>query len=154
MKAKRWISVLCAVAMTFSLAACGAQSATQQDTETTLTGQVSAIDGSEITLLLGTWTEGEARVPQSADNSDQTLPEAPPDQTEDNNAFTERDGQTPPSKPDADISDEEQPGEIPSGNAPDGQKPDEQPSMPGSFEAGTESGRTLYAGGERNQKGR
>ena len=118
-----------------------------------MTGQVSAIDGSKITLLLGTWTEGEAWVPQSADNSDQTLPEAPPDQPEDNNAFTERDGQTPPSKPDADISDKEQPGEIPSGNAPDGQKPDDQPSMPGSFEAGTESVRLDFTNAAVTKRG-
>ena len=46
--------------LALSLTACGTQTAETADAGTALTGQVSAVDGSEVTLLLGTLEEGEA----------------------------------------------------------------------------------------------
>ena len=58
MKAKKWIAMLCAAALVFSLTACGSKTVEQEPTETqeasdqtrdytgkTLTGQVTAVDG-------------------------------------------------------------------------------------------------------------
>ncbi len=60
MNAKKWTAMLCAAALAVSLTACGTQTAETADAGTALTGQVSAVDGSEVTLLLGTLEEGEA----------------------------------------------------------------------------------------------
>ena len=52
---KKLLSILCAAALTLSLAACG--SSTENYAGQTLTGQVTAIDGSAVTLQLGELTE-------------------------------------------------------------------------------------------------
>lgn len=49
---KKLIAILCAAALTLSLAACGS-SATENYVGQTLTGQVTAIDGSAVTLPAG-----------------------------------------------------------------------------------------------------
>ena len=48
---KKLLSILCAAALTLSLAACG--SSTENYAGQTLTGQVTAMDGSAVTLQLG-----------------------------------------------------------------------------------------------------
>lgn len=66
---KKIISILCAAALVLSLAACGNTDAgtttggKQEDTEysnSTVTGQVTNIDDSQVTLTLGELTEREA----------------------------------------------------------------------------------------------
>ena len=52
MNAKKWTAMLCAAALAVSLTACGTQATKTSDAGTTLTGRVSAVDGSEVTLLL------------------------------------------------------------------------------------------------------
>ena len=52
MKTRQWISLLCAAALALSLAACSSTS-TEDYAGQTLTGQVTAIDGSSVTLQLG-----------------------------------------------------------------------------------------------------
>ena len=49
MNAKKWTSILCAAALTLSLAACGAQTAGTSESQGTLTGQVTEVDGSQVT---------------------------------------------------------------------------------------------------------
>ncbi len=98
MNAKKGIALLCAVALAASLAACSSQESDTTETETTLTGQVSAIDGSQVTLLLGTLTEQDASAPAGNDQTG-TPPEKPDGDTGDNAA------NTPPEKPDGDTGD-------------------------------------------------
>ncbi len=99
MNAKKGIALLCAVALAASLAACSSQESDTTETETTtLTGQVSAIDGSQVTLLLGTLTEQDASAPDGSDQTG-TPPEKPDGSTGDNAA------NTPPEKPDGDTGD-------------------------------------------------
>ncbi len=140
MKAKKWTSLLCAAALTLSLTACGTQASGTADGDT-LTGQVSAIDGSEITLLLGTLTENIASAAPDGGSQPGTPPEKPDSGTANNSS-----GQTPPEKPDdTDTSGGNAPsgkpdGSAPSGNAPDAPPDGQVPAQPGStFTAGTES---------------
>ena len=159
---KRLLSFTCAAALLASLAACGASSSsTSTDEEdSTVTGQVLSIDGTTVTLQLGTLSENAGGAPQGT----------PPDQP-DGSSDSGTDDQTPPAKPedasdstgDAQTSPEQPSGgnssdnanapEAPAGDASgsgNGQTPPEQPSgnggdapsgMPGgsSFTAGDES---------------
>lgn len=59
MKTRQWISLLCAAALALSLAACSSTS-TEDYAGQTLTGQVTAIDGSSVTLQLGELEEQQA----------------------------------------------------------------------------------------------
>lgn len=161
---KRIAAFACAVAMLASLAACSSSSGSTDSTETSeITGQILSIDGSSVTLQLGTLSENtDASAPQgtppakpddaSGSSDSQQTPPAKPDGSND----TSGDTQTPPAKPD-DSSDSTNNGSAPeqpsdaasSGN--DGQTPPEMPSdggngaapsgMPGgsSFTAGDES---------------
>ncbi len=119
---KKTISLLCASAMVLSLAACGS-SQTESNTDTayantTVTGQVTAITDTSVTLQLGTLSESSDR-PSSPDasSSDNTSnSQTPPDKPEGNNLETEGtdssaaqssdgaslDSQTPPEKPNGD----------------------------------------------------
>ncbi len=119
---KKTISLLCASAMVLSLAACGS-SQTESNTDTayantTVTGQVTAITDTSVTLQLGTLSESSDR-PSSPDasSSDNTSNrQTPPDNPEGNNLETEGtdssaaqssdgaslDNQTPPEKPNGD----------------------------------------------------
>lgn len=92
---KKLIAILCAAALTLSLAACG--STAEDYVGQTLTGQVTAIDGSAVTLQLGELTE-DANTPPDGSSDAQT----PPDGGSDTN--------TPPEKPgDASGSDTQTP---------------------------------------------
>ena len=128
---KKLLSILCAAALTLSLAACG--STTEDYSGQTLTGQVTAIDGSAVTLQLGELTE-DTNTPPDGGSDTQT----PPDGGSDTN--------TPPEKPgDASGSDTQTPpdgGSAPSGQAPDGgsgtSTPPEKPDD--SSDSGTANG--------------
>ena len=106
---KKLLSILCAAALTLSLAACG--STAEDYVGQTLTGQVTAIDGSAVTLQLGELAEDTNTPPDGGSDA-----QAPPDGGSDTN--------TPPEKPgDASGSDTQTPpdgGSAPSGQAPDG----------------------------------
>ena len=94
---KKLLSILCAAALTLSLAACGS-SATENYAGQTLTGQVTAIDGSAVTLQLGELAE-DTNTPPDGGSDAQTPPDggsAPSGQAPDGGSGTN----TPPEKPD------------------------------------------------------
>ena len=131
---KKLIAILCAAALTLSLAACG--STAEDYVGQTLTGQVTAIDGSAVTLQLGELTEDANTPPDLPSGSSDA--QTPPDGGSDAN--------TPPEKPgDASGSDTNTPpdgGSAPSGQAPDGgsgtSTPPEKPDD--SSDSGTANG--------------
>ena len=141
---KKFLSLLCAAAMVFSLAACGTKTDTTYAGQT-LTGRVTAIDGTSVTLALGELTEDAAPSggAPSGDSDSQQPPEMPSGDSESSQPTG-----TPPEKPDGGSSDEsgQQPPEKPEegGSQSDGSTPPEMPdSMTGS--SFTESGETLTA---------
>lgn len=131
---KKLLSILCAAALTLSLAACGSN--TEDYAGQTLTGQVTAIDGSAVTLQLGELTEDTNTPPDLPSSSSDA--QTPPDGGSDAN--------TPPEKPDdASGSDTQSPpdgGSAPSGQAPDSSSgtntPPEKPED--SSDSGTANG--------------
>ena len=142
---KKFLSLLCAAAMVFSLAACGTKTDTTYAGQT-LTGRVTAIDGTSVTLALGELTENSAPSggAPSGDSDSQQPPEMPSGDSE-----SSQPSGTPPEKPDGGSSDEsgQQPPEKPEegGSQSDGSTP---PEMPDSMTGGssfTESGETLTA---------
>ncbi len=119
---KKTISLLCASAMVLSLAACGS-SQTESNTDTayantTVTGQVTAITDTSVTLQLGTLSESSDRPasPDASSSDNTSNRQTPPDKPEGNNLETEEtdssatqssdraslDSQTPPEKPNGD----------------------------------------------------
>ena len=141
---KKFLSLLCAAAMVFSLAACGTKTDPTYAGQT-LTGHVTAIDGTSVTLALGELTENSAPSggAPSGDSDSQQPPEMPSGDSESSQPTG-----TPPEKPDGGSSDEsgQQPPEKPEdiGSQSDGSTPPEMPdSMTGS--SFTESGETLTA---------
>lgn len=108
---KKLISILCAGAMLLSLAVCGAKADTTYAGQT-ITGKVTALEGTSVTLALGELTEdaapggGDSQQPpemssdgQTGDQPTGTPPEKPEDTSGDNQS-----GQQPPEKPDGDSS--------------------------------------------------
>ena len=74
---KKLMALLCAAAMTVSLAACGAGTDTTYAGQT-LTGRVTAMDGTAVTLALGELSEDAAPADgASSDNDSQQPPEMP-----------------------------------------------------------------------------
>ena len=136
---KKLLSILCAAALTLSLAACG--SSTENYAGQTLTGQVTAIDGSAVTLQLGELTEdtntppdlpsssSDAQTPPDGGSDANTPPEkpddasgtnTPPEKPDDSSDSGTANGQ-PPAKPDDASGDANgQPPDMPSGDAPSG----------------------------------
>ena len=120
---KKLISILCSGAMLLSLAACGAKADTTYAGQT-ITGKVTALEGTSVTLALGELTEdaapgGDSQQPpemssdgQTGDQPTGTPPEKPEDTSGDNQS-----GQQPPEKPDGDSSqsNDNQPPEMPEG---------------------------------------
>lgn len=88
MKSKKIRSLFCAAALTLSLAACGSKSTTDYSGQT-VTGEITDIDGTAVTMQLGELSAGGMPSHDVSDSSDS--------------------GQTPPDKPD---------GETQSGSAP------------------------------------
>ena len=152
---KKFIAILCAAAMVLTLAACGAKRNTEYAGQT-VTGKVTAIDGTSVTLALGESSGSGApsggdgqQPPEMPDGSSQTdgqptgMPPEKPDGSDDSG---QSGGQEPPAKPDGDSS--QQPTGTPP-EKPDGDS-DQQggtpPEMPdGSSQQGgfTESGETV-----------
>ena len=125
MNAKRWIALLCAAVLSFTSVACDSKAAETYSGQT-LTGQVTAIDGSAVTLQLGELTEDtntppempdgapSGQAPSDAPNGDnaQTPPDAP--NGGGNSAPGNANGQ-PPAKPDGEDSGNTPP-DMPSGD--------------------------------------
>ena len=135
---KRIASLTCAAALLASLAACGtsASSGSTSAASSEVVGQILAIDGSTVTLQLGTLSENSA--PQG------TPPEKPDDSTADSGTTA----QTPPEKPDNNSSDAAAPSgdaQTPDGN---GQTPPEMPDGNGSAPSGMPGGSSFTAGDE------
>ncbi len=122
---KKSISLLCASAMVLSLAACGSsQTGSNTDTayaDTTVTGQVTAINNNSVTLQLGTLSENNDKPlspdTSSTDNTSDT--QTPPDKAEENNS--EANGTTPPAMQSDDETDsnDQTPPDKPQGNNPE-----------------------------------
>ena len=152
MKTRQWISLLCAAALALSLAACSSTS-TEDYAGQTLTGQVTAIDGSSVTLQLGELEEQQADAnaptPPQDSQAPADLPEAPhdgsapaaPDQTPPESG-SGSDLSAPPAKPDSDSSNSsagsQTPPDAPSGQPGSGETPPDLPAGGSSFTAGEE----------------
>ena len=91
---KRIVTILCVAALLFSLTACSESNSDAESeadySNQTLTGQVTAIDGTKVTLLLGEITEREMDMQQMGEG------EAPPDAA---GRDMSGNGQTPPEIP-------------------------------------------------------
>ena len=140
---KKLIALFCAAAMALSLVACGAKADTTYAGQT-LTGRITAINDTTVTLALGEVTEDAAQPDGSGDN--QQPPEIPDG---DNGSGQPTD--TPPEKPDGDSDSGQQPPEKPSdsgeggGQAGGGDTPPDMPSGGMSGSSFTESGETVTA---------
>ena len=155
---KKMIAILCAAALTLFLAACG--STTEDYSGQTLTGQVTAIDGSAVTLQLGELTEDASTPPDmpSGGSDAQTPPDggsAPSGQAPDGGS----DANTPPEKPggssDSDTANGQPPAK-PDGADGDGTPPDlPSGSAPGgsSFTAGDETVTLDFSAAEITENG-
>ena len=150
---KKLVSILCAGAMLLSLAACGAKADAAYAGQT-ITGKVTTLEGTSVTLALGELTEdaapgGDGQQPpempsgdgQTGDQPAGTPPEKPEGVSDDGQS-----GQQPPEKPDdgSSQSGDNQPPEMPSSNEngqPNGTPPEKPDGMGGS--SFTESGETL-----------
>lgn len=145
---KKLLSVVCTSALVISLVACGSKDTTTSEyVDTTITGQITAIDGDEVTLQLGELSEAseDSNAPSDMEkpddtNSDNTSdgstsqnsdsnqpPEMPSDDanSSDANAPQNSDGNQPPEKPDDANSDTTSDGST-SQNT-DGNQPPEMP---------------------------
>lgn len=110
----------------------GCRESSESDlSNSTVTGQVTAVDGNSVTLLLGELTENEMGTPPSGDTASGTAPSGAP-------SGEAPSGEAPAGEaPSGDGS-----GEVPSGEAPSGGDSGEAPSGGGSmssFTAGEES---------------
>lgn len=153
---KKLVSILCAGAMLLSLAACGAKADTTYAGQT-ITGKVTALEGTSVTLALGELTEdaapgGDSQQPPEMPGGDgQTgnQPTGTPPEKLEGTSDDNQSGQQPPERPEGDSNsqpNDNQPPEMPSGsqNGQDGGTP---PDMPeggmGGGSGFTESGETL-----------
>ena len=159
---KKLVSILCAGAMLLSLAACGAAKADTTYAGQTITGKVTTLNGTSVTLALGELTEstagGDSQQPpempsssgQPGDQPTGTPPEKPDGSSDDSQSGQQPPEMpsdsgdtthTPPDKPDGDSSQSNDTQSMPSG-APgqDGGTPPEKPDGMGS--SFTESGET------------
>lgn len=99
MKSKKIRSLFCAAALTLSLAACGSK--TSDCSGQTITGEITDIDGTAVTMQLGELSAGGMPSHDASDSSDS--------------------GQTPPDKPDGETqsgSTDSQPPEMPERQLP------------------------------------
>ena len=120
MKSKKIRSLFCAAALTLSLAACGSK--TSDCSDQTITGEITDIDGTAVTMQLGELSAGGMPSHDVSDSSDsgQTLPDKPDGETQSGNSSSEghasSDSSQPPAKPDSQSgSTGSQPPEMPSG---------------------------------------
>ena len=120
MKSKKIRSLFCAAALTLSLAACGSK--TSDYSGQTITGEITDIDGTAVTMQLGELSEGGMLSHGVSDGSDsgQTPPDKPDGETQSGNSSSEdhasSDSSQPPAKPNSQSgSTDSQPPEMPSG---------------------------------------
>lgn len=124
MKSKKIRSLFCAAALTLSLAACGSK--TSDCSGQTITGEITDIDGTAVTMQLGELSAGgmpshdvsdssdsgqtpPAKPDSQSGSTDSQPPEMPSGQDSSSNSQSGDSGRQPPEKPD---------GEAPSGSAP------------------------------------
>ena len=129
---KRTIAILCSAAITLSMmTACSNSNETASVSSAdysgqTITGQVTSIDGTSITLQLGEWTENSGGAPDGQTPPEQTdtgSGETAPPEKPDGEQSTDSGGGTPPEKPSSGSDTAEPP-----------EKPDEQQAESGSGE--------------------
>lgn len=120
MKDKKILSLFCAAALTLSLAACGSK--TSDYSGQTITGEITDIDGTAVTMQLGELSEGGMPSDDVSDSSDsdQTPSDKPDGETQSGNSSSQdsasSDSSEPPAKPDSQSgSTDSQPPEMPSG---------------------------------------
>ena len=136
MNAKKWIALLCTAVLSFTSVACGGKAAETYSGQT-LTGQVTAIDGSAVTLQLGELTEDTntppempgGQAPSDAPNGDNT--QTPPGAPSGDNA------QTPPDAPSGDNT--QTPPDAPNGgsNSAPGDANGQPPAKPDGEDSGS-----------------
>lgn len=151
MKSKKIRSLFCAAALTLSFAACGSK--TSDCSGQTITGEITDIDGTAVTMQLGELSAGGMPSHDVSDSSDsgQTPPDKPDGETQSGNSSSQdhasSDSSQPPAKPDSQSGDSgSQPPEKPDGEAPSGSAPG---GMGGSsFTAGEESVTLDFANAE------
>ena len=151
MKSKKIRSLFCAAALTLSLAACGSKTSDYSDQ--TITGEITDIDGTAVTMQLGELSAGGMPSHDVSGSSDsgQTPPDKPDGETQSGNSSSQdhasSDSSQPPAKPDSQSGDSgSQPPEKPDGGAPSGSAPG---GMGGSsFTAGEESVTLDFANAE------
>ena len=169
MISKKIRSLFCATALTLSLAACGSK--TSDYSGQTITGEITDIDGTAVTMQLGELSAGGMPSHDVSDSSDsgQTPPDKPDGETQSGNSSSEdhasSDSSQPPAKPDSQSgSTDSQPPEKPDGQSsdtqssdsnsqppekPDGEAPSGTPGgMGSSFTAGEESVTLDFANAE------
>ena len=135
MKSKKIRSLFCAAALTLSLAACGSK--TSDYSGQTITGEITDIDGTAVTMQLGELSAGGMPSHDVSDSSDsgQTSPDKLDGETQSGNSSSEdhasSDSSQPPAKPDSQSGSTDsqsgdsgsQPPEKPDGEAPSGSAP-------------------------------
>ena len=163
MKSKKIRSLFCAAALTLSLAACGSK--TSDCSGQTITGEITDIDGTAVTMQLGELSAGGMPSHDVSDSSDsgQTPPDKPDGETQSGNSSSEdhasSDSSQPPAKPDSQSgSTDSQPPEMPSGqdsssnsqSSDSGSQPPEKPDgeAPSSSDPGGMGGSSFTAGEE------
>ena len=89
MKSKKIRSLFCAAALTLSLAACGSKSTTDYSGQT-VTGEITDIDGTAVTMQLGELSAGGMPSHDVSGSSDsgQTPPDKPDGETQSGSSFT------------------------------------------------------------------
>ena len=150
MKSKKIRSLFCAAALTLSLAACGSK--TSDCSGQTITGEITDIDGTAVTMQLGELSAGGMPSHDVSGSSDsgQTPPDKPDGEAQSGNSSSQdhasSDSSQPPAKPNSQSGDSgSQPPEKPDGEAPSG-----TPGGMGSssFTAGEESVTLDFANAE------
>lgn len=136
-KWKKWTALLCAGAMLVSLTACGTQTAGSDSMAAyagqSVTGQITALDGTSVTLQIGELSQSDDIQP-----SDATLPEKPEGdatgETTEQTTGAQPSDMTLPDKPEGDDS-----AAMDGSALPDGQTPPD--ALPGgqTFTAGTQT---------------
>lgn len=128
MKMKKILSAVCAAAFVLSITACGSSAQTDYSGET-VSGKVTSVDGSTVTLQLGELTESDDNGPGGQGQSPQ-MPSGDGSDTEnsDNANGGPGAGSTPPEKPSGDSSTGGAPGESGSGSSDSANMPPEKPS--------------------------
>ena len=117
MKSKKIRSLFCAAALTLSLAACGSKTSDYSDQ--TITGEITDIDGTAVTMQLGELSAGGMPSHDVSGSSDsgQTPPDKPDGETQSGNSSSQDSASSDSSQPPESQSGstDSQPPEMPSG---------------------------------------